>query len=249
MMEMPNFMFWKSKPKVKDYLNSKISVCTLVWNGLDFTKNFIQSLNNNKEILYELNIVDNGSTEETSSYLKEQTENYFKFDVNQGFSKGFNKAVVMSSCEYILLTNNDTVWPNENWTKELITEFESLNNCGLLFPCTNNILFEGNKRNAKGNKILKCKRWSMPNCSGVAFFLKRDTFLKIGGFSEEFFLVSGEDLDLQCKIWDAGYDIYVTERVFVEHIGKATCKNIPNRKELWEKNYFQFLRKWKRRLK
>jgi O-antigen biosynthesis protein len=242
-MKIPNIFFWKQKKQ-----DIRISVCTLVWDGLDFTRRFIDSLKDNKHISYELVIVDNGSLEETSAYLRQQTKNYFKFEQNQGFSKGFNKAVEMSGCEYVLLTNNDTVWPKEDWANELIFEYENLNNCGLLFPCANNILLGDNRRNSKGKKIFQCDRWKVPRCSGVAFFLKRDIFLAVGGFSEEFW-VSGEDLDFQCKVWDTGYDIYVTEKVFVEHIGKATSQRLLNRKELWGQTYHKFKQKWKCRLK
>ena len=99
-----------------------ISICTLVWDGLDFTKRFIDSIKSNRFINYELVIVDNGSIEEVSEYLKRQTPNYYRYDENQGFSKGFNKAVEMCHNEYILLTNNDTIWPKENWGRELIKE-------------------------------------------------------------------------------------------------------------------------------
>ncbi len=228
---------------------AQISVCTLVWDGLDFTKRFLKSLRSNRSIIYELVIVDNGSLPSTSVFLAEQTEHYFKFEGNQGFGKGFNKAVQMAGCKYILLTNNDTVWPLEDWGRELVAEYESLDNCGLLIPCTNNILLEGNKRKGKGDKIIKTEPWSKPNCAGVAFFLKRDIFLQVGGFSGEFSPASGEDLDFQCKIWKAGYDIYVTEKVFVRHIGKATSHKLPHREELWHKNYLLFQEKWKQHLK
>ncbi len=226
-----------------------ISICTLVMNGFDFTKKFISSVKSNKRFPYELVIVDNGSDLETSAYLEAQTSNYYKFTGNQGFCKGFNKAVTMCRNEYILLTNNDTLWPDENWGRELIHEFETLRNCGLLFPCTNNILLPANKRHKKGRRVMKLPRWRWPLCSGVAVFTKRSIFESVGGFSSDDFWVSGEDLDLQCKIWDAGYDIYVTEKVFVEHIGKATSSTLPDREKIWEQSFLKFKQKWGHRLR
>ena len=116
------------------FLNRKlpeISICTLVWNGLGFTSRFIESIKSNKHFNYELIIVDNGSDEETSAYLRTQTPNYYRYAENQGFSKGFNKAVEMCHNEYILCANNDTIWPNADWGRELIKEFNVLRNCGL----------------------------------------------------------------------------------------------------------------------
>lgn len=222
-----------------------MSICTLVMDGLEFTKKFIQSIEINKHFPYELIIIDNGSRDETSTYLKAQTKNYFKFSENQGFCKGFNKAVELCNNEYILLTNNDTIWPNENWGMELIQEFTKLKNCGLIFPCANNILTPANRRQARGIKIIKMPRWRFPLCAGVAIFTTKKIFQKVGGFSEKEFWVSGEDYDLQCKIWEAGYDIYITEKIFVEHIGKATTRNLPNRERIWEQSGQRFHEKWK----
>lgn len=226
-----------------------ISVCTLVMNGIDFTKKFISSVTSNKRLAYELVIVDNGSDSETSAYLETQTSNYYKFAANQGFCRGFNQAVTMCRNEYILLTNNDTLWPDENWGQELVNEFETHHNCGLLFPCTNNILLPANKRHKKGRRVIKLPRWQWPLCSGVAVFTRKSIFEEVGGFSSDDFWVSGEDLDLQCKIWDAGYDIYVTEKVFVEHIGKATSRTLPEREKIWEESFLKFRQKWGRRLR
>ena len=226
----------------------RVSICTAVWNGLDFTKKFIESIKYNQSFEYELVIVDNGSELEVSQYLSEHADRYYRFEENQGFCKGFNKMAELASHEYLVLINNDTVLPDENWWKELCEEMQQLDNCGLIFPCVNNILTPINQRSKKGNNIIKLPRWELPLASGCAFVIKKSIFEKIGGFDESYG-TSGEDLDLQFKIWDAGYDIYVTELVFIEHIGKATSQNLPNQKKLWADNYEKFRKKWKHRIK
>lgn len=221
-----------------------ISICTVVWNGLDFTKRFIESLKSNVKFPYELVIVDNGSAPEVSDYLKSQTGKYFKFPENVGFSKAFNKAASMASSEYILLTNNDTVYPQYNWSRVLKEEFEKSKGCGLLFPCANNIRLEANKRDAIGAGTIRLPKYEK-TCSGVSIFTTKKIFDKLGGFDEGFF-ASGEDADLQFEAWKRGYEIYITEKVFVEHIGKATAKFLPDWEARWEEGVNILREKWGR---
>ncbi|MBN1320849.1 MAG: glycosyltransferase [Thermoleophilia bacterium] len=226
-----------------------ISVCTLVLNGLEFTEDFITSIRSPGRGVDELVIVDNGSDHHVADYLASQADKYHRFADNQGFGAGFNKAVTLCENEYVLLTNNDTVWPATDWPTELVREFEALKNCGLLFPCVENILLPVNLRQRRGPRLLKMPRWRWPLCSGAAIFTKKSIFEQVGGFSSQEFWVSGEDLDLQCKIWDAGYDIYVTERIFVRHLGKATAMSLPNRQEVWDEGFARFRDKWEGRLR
>lgn len=226
----------------------RISICTAVWNGLDFTKRFIESLETNPHLDYELILVDNGSDQEVSDYLKVKADKFFRFETNQGFCKGFNKAVELCSHEHILLTNNDTVWPNEDWQKTLFWQFVLRRRTGLLFPCANHILMPANLRSRKGNKVIKLKKWENFLCSGAAIFTKKTIFEKLQGFDESYG-TSGEDLDLQCKAWEAGYEIYVSEKVFVDHLGKASSKRLSNREELWRRNSQKFWARWGSKLK
>lgn len=226
----------------------KISICTAVWNGLDFTKEFIHSLKKNSALNFELIVVDNGSSQETSEHLFQEADCYYRFKSNQGFCKGFNKAAALASTDLLVLTNNDTVWPEENWQQEVLREFKSLKNCGLLIPCANNILNPPNLRKAKGKRILKLPKWQLPVASGVVFIIKKDLFFRLRGFDESYG-TSGEDQDLQFKVWQAGYDIYITEKIFVDHIGKATSQRLPCWEKLWEKNYEKFLKKWGHKIK
>jgi GT2 family glycosyltransferase len=220
-----------------------ISICTAVWNGLDF------SLENKPDLKpNELVIVDNGSDSQVSDYLRQHASKYFRFETNQGFCKGFNKALELCSYEHVLLTNNDTQWPQENWKKTLLDDFNSQKGCGLLFPVTNNIGCPANLRKAKGRRVFALNKWERFMCSGVAIFSTKRLLSHLGGFDESFG-TSGEDLDLQCKAWEAGYEVCVTEKVFVKHIGKATSRFLENREVLWKNNTAKFRKRWEGKLR
>lgn len=217
----------------------KLSICTAVWNGLDFTKNFVESIKTNQSFDYELVILDNGSDVDVSKYISEQANRYYRFDQNQGFCRGFNKSAELATNDFILLINNDTILPNENWWKELYREFCELDNCGVIFPCVNNILSPINNRSEKGSAIIKSPKWKLPLASGCALAIRKSLFFDLGGFDESY-ITSAEDLDLQFKIWEAGYEVYITERVFIEHIGKASSQKLENQKQLWSDNFLKF---------
>ena len=79
----------------------KLSIITLTYNNLSYTKKFIESLYKYTQD-FELIIVDNGSTDGTVEYLK--TLNSVKLILNKenlGFSKGNNQGIGIAEGEYI----------------------------------------------------------------------------------------------------------------------------------------------------
>jgi GT2 family glycosyltransferase len=225
-----------------------ISICTAVWNELPHTKAFVKSLKKNPRLNFELIIVDNGSDPNDESLLRKFADVYYRFSKNEGFCKGFNKAASLCRNEYVLLTNNDTIWPDINWQEILINEFNQSKKCGLLFPCANNILCDANKRNSAGHRRYKLPKWHLNLCAGVAIFTRKAIFNYLGGFDESY-VTSGEDMDLQFKAWDKGYEVYVTEKVFIEHFGKATSRHLPDWEILWDNNWKKVLAKWQAKIR
>ena len=82
--------------------------------------------------------------------------------------------------------------------------------------------------------------------SAVAFFMRREECLNIfEGYSEEYEIASGEDADLCFKVWKAGYDILIDERVLIKHEGKVTSNSkLADWKSHFKKNSKQFRKKW-----
>lgn len=229
-------------------MKHKISVCAAVWDAPEVTREFVESLRKNTHLNIELVIVDNGSSEETAQYLRSVADVYYRFDENQGFCKGFNKAVSLCTNQHVLMTNNDTVWPQEDWQTTLLEDFSKFKNCGLLFPATNNILSRANLREKAAMHYLKLIRWHPFFCSGVAIFTKKTWFDSVNGF-EESYVTGAEDSDLQCKFWEIGMDIYVTEHVFVKHIGKVSSRRLDDWKTLWKKNGEKLYEKWSQKFR
>jgi GT2 family glycosyltransferase len=74
---------------------------------------------------------------------------------------------------------------------------------------------------------------------------RNDLISKFGGWSEEYEIASGEDADLCFKVWKAGYDILIDERVLIIHEGKVTSSS---KLEDWQAHFKlnsrQFKKKW-----
>lgn len=90
----------------------KVSVVTPNYNGEKFLKTFFDSLNEDSECIGEVIIVDNGSTDSSIDYIK---NNEFNFPVvlientkNLGFAPAVNQGILKAKYEYIFSLNNDT---------------------------------------------------------------------------------------------------------------------------------------------
>ena len=62
----------------------KLSIITLSWDNLDYTKAFVKSIRQNTSLSYELIIVDNGSESETQKWIEENADKSLLFSENQG---------------------------------------------------------------------------------------------------------------------------------------------------------------------
>ena len=90
----------------------KVSVVTPNYNGERFLKTFMDSLNEDSEYIGEVIIVDNGSTDGSIDYLK---NNRFNFPLvlienkeNLGFSPAVNQGILKAKHDLIFSINNDT---------------------------------------------------------------------------------------------------------------------------------------------
>ena len=221
----------------------KLSVITLSWDNLDYTKAFVKSIRQNTSLPYELIIIDNGSETETQKWVEKNSDCSLIFFENQGFSKGFNEGVKIAKGDYIMMANNDTEFP-PGWDIKLLDTIEKYSNAGIVSP----VYTCGRKsalRYEMGGGIIKVFPFRKYP-SAVAFLMRRNEYFKLfGGYSEEYAIASGEDADLCYKVWKAGYDILIDERVLIKHEGKVTCSSkLEDWKEHFRSNSKQFRKKW-----
>ena len=114
---------------------SKVSINLLLWNGEKYLPFCLESLKKQSFSDWELNILNNGSTDNSLKYLK---EHYPQFRVNSlkqniGFARGHNKLISWTNSEYILCLNQDTIL-EPNFLKNAVRFLDKNKNIGAISP-------------------------------------------------------------------------------------------------------------------
>ncbi|MFW9880686.1 MAG: glycosyltransferase family 2 protein [Candidatus Thorarchaeota archaeon] len=225
------------------YLESTISIVIPSYNGAACLKKnleSIRSLNNLNDV--ELVIVDNLSTDSTlnviKSYEKDIKIKLIENTSNEGFAAACNFGVFHSEGEFVFITNQDVLFPSDFFTK-LIKIYNTLKKSSeivispaLIFE-TGRIHYFGAKNHFLGfsytpevgeplpkNVIIKRTQ----RFSGGTLFIKKEFFLKMGGFYKQFFMYY-EDTDLSLKMIRNGIKIYTTNDPFLIHQKKFQTLN------------------------
>lgn len=206
----------------------KLSIITLTYNKLKYTKKYIESLYKYTKD-FELIIVDNGSTDGTREYLQSLDGVKLIFnEENVGFSKGNNQGLELAEGEYIGFLNNDILlFPD--WFEECEKVFQQ-ENAGFVGPRHINPHFDNTNEKTYikyfKNKFNYKKEYekNFDECVFSCAITKREVLDKIGNFDENYFPAFFEDNDLKYRAVLEGYGIFVANTVCFFHFGSVTSK-------------------------
>lgn len=220
----------------------KLSIITLTYNKLKYTKNFIKSLYEYTRD-FELIIVDNGSTDGTAEYLK--TLDGVKLILNKenlGYSKGNNQGLEIAQGEYIGFLNNDILlYPN--WFEECEKVFK-LEHAAFASPRHINPHFDNtNEKNYihffRNNFNFKQDyEKNFDACEFPCVITKRDVIDKIGNFDENYTPAFFEDNDIKYRAVLAGYGVYTVNTACFYHFGSVTSAKLDYNLEKNRKYYY-----------
>ena len=217
----------------------KVSVVTPNYNGERFLKTFLESLNEDSEYIGEVIIIDNGSSDSSIDYLK---NNKFNFPLvlienkeNVGFSPAVNQGIRKAKNSLIFSINNDTEIKKGSIKKliDLITSSDDIfsvqakmlqyNNKDLIDDVGDeyNLLAWTKKvgENHKSSEYVEV-RDIFSSCAGAAMYNK-SILEEIGLFDDNFFAYM-EDVDLAIRSRINGYRNLLCPEAIVYHIGSAT---------------------------
>lgn len=187
-------------------------------------------------------VVDNGSMDDSSSYLRQRFPwaEFLENRQNLGFAKGQNVGIrhaLERGAEYILVLNNDTVVSPSLLTDllDVVVPDRSIGIAGpkiLYYYKKDKIWFAGGKVHlALGNtrNIGMNKRDSdafnrvieEDYQTGCAFLLRREIIDKVGTFDERYFAY-WEDADLCLRVRKKGYKVVCVQRAKIWHKVSAT---------------------------
>ncbi len=201
----------------------------------------------------EILVVDNGSSDGSAEKTADWCAAYTSIrcllsDSNRGFAGGMNWGVSHARGQWILLVNNDTVFPEYTLDafKRVIREAPA--NVAMLGPVTN---AAGNgqrlwKPEATPADWLQIGQWLNTNpthhliptyrCDFFCIAIRHDVWLELEGLDPVFGLGYYEDFDFSLRLRNAGYEQMITEDVFVLHVGSATFQGSQEARKLIKEN-------------
>ena len=237
-------------------MNNKVSIITLTYNKLEeATKPFLKSLYESFSgggQMFELIIIDNGSTDGTAEFLKifETQKDNVKVIYNTenlGYSKGCNQGAEIAQNEYIAFLNNDILL-TKGWVDGIFEVFEKEADSGLVSASQiENFEYKEWMYPKVMKRMLKKRSCDYkisikPHFSCV--ITKKNIFKKIGGFDENFTPAYFEDDDLSWRYIFAGYKNFISHKSYIYHKGSLTGKSLTNLNEIFERNREYFFQKY-----
>ncbi len=215
----------------------EISIIIPTYNGMKHLPKCLKALSNVCDNQTSVVIVDNGSTDETVSYI---SANYPAYDLiclesNYGFSKAVNIGIEHSNAEFVILLNNDTEI-QDGFVSELL---KCIKSDSQIFSVSAQMLQMGKPeyiddagddlcalgwgiQRYRGEKIHNDRRVEniFSACAGAAIYRKH-VFNEIGYFDESFFAYL-EDVDLGYRAILHGYRNLYCSSAKVLHYGSGT---------------------------
>jgi GT2 family glycosyltransferase len=246
-----------------DEADPSVSVIVVTYNNLNLTKACLQSLEENNEYeRLEIIVVDNASSDETPAFLKNWASGFENRKLilnqeNRGFSAANNQGLAMSTGDFLVLLNNDTV-VTRGWVRTLIRHLQRDKTIGLIGPVTNNIGNEArieiayNSMEEMHKTTFEYTRQHVGETfplSTVAFFcvmLSRPTYELVGPLDEAFGIGFFEDDDYCRRVEQIGLRVVCAADVFIHHHLSASFDMLKQekRQKLFEDNKVLYERKW-----
>lgn len=199
--------------------NPKVSIVTLLYNKANLTRNFLKSLIENVSIPFELILLNNASSDDTESLVKEISgATIFSSNINLQFIKGNNIATQVVNSDYILFLNND-IEIQKNTVESMLKTIETEKNC---YAVASKIIFPTGKLQEAGSIV-----WEDGSCYGygrgddpkkseynyqrdvdygsaACLLVRKDKFFEAGCFDERYSPAYYEDSDLCMKLHEMG---------------------------------------------
>ncbi len=211
------------------------SIVIPVYNQRDYTAITLESVRKFTTVPYEIIVVDNGSDDETRTFLERQDDiTLIRNERNLGFPQACNQGMAAAAGRYVVLLNND-VFVSEEWLTGLLECAESDDKIGIVGPMTNYISGPQMYRNASYRDISEMssfavefrqanrRNWTeFPRITGFCMLIKRELIEKIGGLDSEFGIGNCEDDDYSLRSNLAGFKNVIAGDVFIHHFGSKT---------------------------
>jgi GT2 family glycosyltransferase len=222
---------------------------------------------------YRLVIVDNGSREqETLDYFHELSRQgalVLRDDRAFNYARLNNLAIREIASPFACLLNNDVEVLAMDWLSEMQSFFsrESVGGVGAKLAWPNGMLQHGGvvlgmnfaaghaydrylaEEPGYADGVLAARECSA--LTAACLLLRREDFLRVGGFDETAFPVAFNDVDLCLKLREAGKTLVWSPRAQLLHresASRASDREMPAKQARFEKELAELRRRWSHRL-
>jgi glycosyltransferase involved in cell wall biosynthesis len=209
-----------------------VSIIITARDSEKFINNCLRSVRNQRYKNIETIVVDNGSTDRTKKIAHRYTNNVFNYGPERSAQR--NYGAKKGKGKYLLYLDSDMVL-HKNVVQEAVEKMEKAGLAGLYIP-------EVIMGTSFFSKVRNFER-SFYNTTVIdaVRFIRKDIFIKVGGFDEG--LTGPEDWDLDKRIRNCGRigiinsPLYHDEREFV-------VSRYLDKKSYYIKDLHQYIKKW-----
>ena len=221
------------------------------YNNLKYLKSCLESIKKNSKFNHEVIVYVNSSLDGTLEFVKSNSVKYLYNKTNVGLCKAVNEGVKVSKFDYIIYAHDDMYFC-PGWDIEFYNEIKKINvkdfflSGTMIQPFKSFIYLDcGNQiENFDETKLLKeYKKIHFDDFQGSTWapsLIPKNTWNKVGGFSEEYGPGLGSDPDFNMKLWKIGVRLFK---------GIGNCRvyhfsSVSLRKKISNKGSKTFLLKW-----
>ncbi|MBD1862952.1 MULTISPECIES: glycosyltransferase [Trichocoleus] len=240
-----------------------VTVVLVLYNRAELTFQCLRSLSENFYNSFEVVIVDNASSDDTSVLLDRiQGARIIRNSENHHFLLASNQAAKVAQGKYILFLNNDAqVLPGS--IASAVKTIESAEDIGAVGGKI--LLLDGSLQEAgsiiwQDGSCLGYGRGDSPfapeymfgrdvdYCSGAFLLTSRELFLQMGGFDEDYKPAYYEEADYCLRLWRSGKRVVYDPDAVILHFEFASSKSSDAALQLQAKNREIFVNNHRDRL-
>ena len=227
------------------------SIIIPTFNNLDYLKLCIKSIKKNSKFDHEIIVFINEGIDGTLEYVKESNLNYLHNINNVGLCKAMNEGVKISSKKYIVYAHDDMYFC-PNWDREFYNEISKTNEKNfflsgtMIQPFKSFIHLDCGKIIEEFDELKLLKEYdSIPfedfqGSTWAPSLIPKETWDRVGGFSEEYGPGLGSDPDFNMKLWKIGVRLFKgLSKSRVYHFSSVSL-----RKKISNNGAKTFLLKW-----
>ncbi len=205
-------------------MKNKISVIIPAYNAANFIKESLDSILHQTYPVTEIIVVDDGSTDDTKSVVKEFENVTYIHQPNQGTAVALNTGIEAATGDFLALLDHDDLW-HENKIEKQMQCFQNEPSLDLVFTYIANFLCP-----SMDQDLMKTIDFSPKPMVGIhksALLVRTSSFLKIGMFDTN---SNTQDLlEWYAKAKDLGLKEHIIKEVLVKRRIHGTNQTLLNR--------------------